>query len=386
MTPPRLTNRSNRSRTGQLDSRWILIILVIVLGAVAVRYWKSEQGPTVRLDPDAKPRPVMARGDLAPSEQSTIELFRQASQSVVYITTSRVRQNAFSFNPTEIPRGAGSGFIWDREGHIVTNFHVIQGADAAKVMLADQTVWDAVLVGAEPNKDIAVLKIKAEPDHLPPLPIGTSSDLEVGQKAFAIGSPFGLDQTLTTGVISGLGREIESVTKRPIKGVIQTDAAINPGNSGGPLLDSAGRLIGVNTAIYSPSGAYAGIGFAVPVDIVNRIVPQLLRHGEVVRPGLGISIAGEQVATRLGIEGVLVVGVLPEGPAAKAGVQPTELDENDQVTLGDIIVGMDDIKIASSDDLFAALDEYRVGDVVTLKVRRNDRLIEIPVKLEALAE
>jgi S1-C subfamily serine protease len=374
-------------RRGETHLSWILLVVLLLLGGFWVaRNWNSGP-PEVKLDPAAKPRPVMARGDLAADEQATIELFRGASKSVVFINTMLVRDNGFGINPnpTEIPRGSGSGFLWDKEGHVVTNFHVIQGADAAKVTLADQSSWDAVLVGAEPNKDIAVLKIKADADVLRPLPLGTSNDLQVGQKVFAIGSPFGLDQTLTTGVISGLGREIESVTQHPIKGVIQTDAAINPGNSGGPLLDSAGRLIGVNTAIYSPSGAYAGIGFAVPVDIVNRVVPQLLKHGKVVRPGLGVSIAGEQLANRLGIDGVLVIQVMPDGAAAKAGVQPTKAEKG-EITLGDVIVGMDDTKIESASDLYAALDEHKVGDTVTLKVKRQDKTVELEVKLEALAE
>jgi S1-C subfamily serine protease len=376
-----------RDRRGDSNLAWILLAILIIVGGFWIaRNWTSSL-PEVKLDPAAKPRAVMARGDLAADEQATIELFRQASRSVVFITTTVVRQNGYSFNPdpTEIPRGSGSGFLWDEQGHVVTNFHVIQGANAAKVTLADQSSWDAVLVGAEPNKDVAVLKINADADRLPPLPIGTSNDLLVGQKVFAIGSPFGLDQTLTTGVISGLGREIESVTQHPIKGVIQTDAAINPGNSGGPLLDSAGRLIGVNTAIYSPSGAYAGIGFAVPVDIVNRVVPQLLRHGKVVRPGLGVSIAGEQLATRLGIDGVLVIQVQPDSAADKAGVQPTQV-EGGEVTLGDIIVGIDDTKIKSASDLYGVLDEHKVGDRIALKVLRHGDVVELDITLEALAD
>ena len=374
------------TRRGESHLAWILLAVLIILGGFWVaRNWNTGL-PEVTRDPEARPRPVMARGDLADDEQATIELFRQASKSVVFINT--FRQNGFSFspNPTEIPRGSGSGFLWDDDGHVVTNFHVIQGANAAKVTLADQSSWDAVLVGAEPNKDIAVLKIKADPDALRALPIGTSNDLQVGQKVFAIGSPFGLDQTLTTGVISGLGREIESVTQHPIKGVIQTDAAINPGNSGGPLLDSAGRLIGVNTAIYSPSGAYAGIGFAVPVDIVNRVVPQLLQHGKVVRPGLGVSIAGEELSTRLGIEGVLVIQVMPDGAAAKAGVQPTEVDQEGEITLGDVIVGIDGQKVESVTDLYSVLDDRKVGDRVTLKVLREGEIVELEATLEALAE
>ncbi len=251
---------------------------------------------------------ITPRGDLAADEKSMIAIFRQASPSVVHITTLAVRQDAFSFDVLQIPQGTGSGFVWDADGHVVTNFHVIQEADAATVTMADHSNWKAHLVGAYPDKDLAVLRVDAPPASLHPIPIGTSHDLQVGQKVFAIGNPFGLDQSLTTGIISALGREIQSVTQRPIKDVIQTDAAINPGNSGGPLLDSAGRLIGVNTAIYSPSGVSAGIGFAIPVDEVNRLVPQLIRHGRVIRPGLGIQVGPDRLAAELGLSGVLDPG------------------------------------------------------------------------------
>ncbi|MBM4297498.1 MAG: trypsin-like serine protease, partial [Deltaproteobacteria bacterium] len=219
-------------------------------------------------DPKASPRAVAPRGELRGDEKSTIALFKQASPAVVNITAIGVERDMFTLNLYQIPQGTGSGFVWDTTGNIITNFHVIQNADAAQVTLADQSNWKARVVGVAPDKDLAVLKIDAPANKLQPIPIGTSKDLQVGQSVFAIGNPFGLDQTLTTGIISALNREIESVTRRPIQGVIQSDAAINPGNSGGPLLDSAGRLIGVNTAIYSPSGASAGIGFAIPVDTV----------------------------------------------------------------------------------------------------------------------
>jgi S1-C subfamily serine protease len=221
---------------------------------------------------------------LTDDERETIALFEQASPSVVYITSLSVRRDLFTLNVLEIPQGTGSGFVWDDAGHIVTNFHVIQNADRAQVTLADRSTWVAELVGVAPAKDLAVLRIDAPAAKLRPLPVGSSEDLRVGQTVLAIGDPFGLDQTLTTGVISALGREIESVAQIPIRDVIQTDAAINPGNSGGPLLDSSGRLIGVNAAIYSPSGAYAGIGFSIPVDTVKWVVPELIEHGELRRP------------------------------------------------------------------------------------------------------
>jgi S1-C subfamily serine protease len=231
-------------------------------------------------------------------------------------------------NLYQIPQGTGSGFVWDTKGNIITNFHVIQNADAAQVTLADQSNWKAQVVGVAADKDLAVLRIDAPSNRLRPIPLGTSKELQVGQSVFAIGNPFGLDQSLTTGVISALGREIDSVTRRPIQGVIQTDAAINPGNSGGPLLDSAGRLIGVNTQIFSPSGASAGIGFAIPVDTVNRIVPELIRSGKIIRPGLGVELAEEQIAKKIGVSGVVIVDVARGGPAAKAGIRPTRRESS----------------------------------------------------------
>lgn len=335
-------------------------------------------------DPRAAPRPITTRGELAPDERSTINLFRQASRSVVNITAIGVERDLFTLNLYQIPQGTGSGFVWDTNGDIITNFHVIQNADAAQVTLADQSNWKARVVGAAPDKDLAVLRIDAPANRLQPIPIGTSKDLQVGQSVFAIGNPFGLDQTLTTGVISALNREIESVTRRPIQGVIQSDAAINPGNSGGPLLDSAGRLIGVNTAIYSPSGASAGIGFAIPVDTVNRIVPELIRSGKIVRPGLGIQIADDQIAQRLGVTGVLVVDVARGSAAAKAGIQPTRRDAEGRLRLGDIITGVDGKKVNSPNELYLVLEKYKVGDVVNVSMLRNGKTVQSKVTLEAV--
>jgi S1-C subfamily serine protease len=283
-----------------------LLVLAAVIG------WLLHQTFQPALhDPEAVSRPVTARGDLAGDEQNTIDIFRSAAPSVVYITSIAVRRNLFSLNVYEIPQGTGSGFIWDRQGRIVTNFHVISDASRLEVTLADRSTWKAALVGAAPDRDLAVLQITAPASKLQPIAVGESTNLLVGQKVFAIGNPFGLDQTLTTGVVSALGREITAVTGRTIHDVIQTDAAINPGNSGGPLLDSAGRLIGVNTAIYSPSGASSGIGFAVPVGEVNRVVPQIISKGKVLRPGLGVTLANRSLTRDLGLEGVLVLKVLP---------------------------------------------------------------------------
>ncbi|MEX2121118.1 MAG: trypsin-like peptidase domain-containing protein [Pirellulales bacterium] len=357
------------------------LVLILVLLGLLVWRWSAPFATSLH-DPDAVPRTVIARGDLAADEKATIELFRKASPSVVYITTLAVRRDIFSLNVLETPQGAGSGFIWDEQGHVVTNYHVIRGADAAQVMLEDRSTSYAQVVGVAADKDIAVLKIDAGAARLRPIGVGASKDLQVGQKVFAIGNPFGLDQTLTTGIISGLGREILSTTRRTIQGVIQTDAAINPGNSGGPLLDSAGLLVGVNTAIYSPSGTYAGVGFAVPADTVNRIVPQLIRHGRVVRPGLGAEIAEDQLTGRLGLKGVLVINVRQGSAAAEAGMQPTRYDATGRVLLGDLIVAIDDRKVESTDDLFTALESYQIGDRVTVTVQRNGRRIELPITLQ----
>jgi S1-C subfamily serine protease len=298
---------------------------------------------------------VTSRGELSSDEKSTIALFRQASPAVVNITAIGVQRDFFTLNLYQIPQGTGSGFVWDGNGNVITNFHVIQNADAAQVTLADQSNWKARVVGVAPDKDLAVLRIDAPANKLHPIPLGTSKDLQVGQSVFAIGNPFGLDQTLTTGVISALGREIRSVAGRPIIDVIQTDASINPGNSGGPLLDSCGRLIGVNTAIINRTGANVGIGFAVPVNTVRRIVPQIIEKGRVSQAGLGIDIVGDPVARRWGIEGVGIRAVLADSPAGRAGLRALQVDQRRRL-LGDVIVEIDGQPIRTNDDLFKVLD------------------------------
>jgi S1-C subfamily serine protease len=302
---------------------------------------------------------------------------------VVYITSIAVRRNLFSLNVYEIPQGTGSGFIWDRQGRIVTNFHVISDASRLEVTLADRSTWKAALVGAAPDRDLAVLQITAPASKLQPIAVGESTNLLVGQKVFAIGNPFGLDQTLTTGVVSALGREITAVTGRTIHDVIQTDAAINPGNSGGPLLDSAGRLIGVNTAIYSPSGGSSGIGFAVPVGEVNRVVPQIISKGKVLRPGLGVTLANRSLTRDLGLEGVLVLKVLPGTSAEQAGLRGTS-QVGDGLVLGDIILALNGRKVTDYDSLRDEVERYEVGATVVLTLLRDDATAEVSVRLEAL--
>jgi S1-C subfamily serine protease len=385
--PPARESSSSFSRGPSRSTRWMAVLLLLVAGALVYTVIRgressneSSSGTVV-----AEPRAITPRGDLSSDEQSTIELFKRVSGSVVHVTSVEVRRGRLSLNMFEIPQGTGSGFVWDTDGHVVTNFHVIQNADRAEVTLNDNSVWRATIVGTAPDKDVAVLKIEAPKDKLTKIMVGQSNNLQVGQKVFAIGNPFGLDQTLTTGVISGLGREIQSVTKRPISGVIQTDAAINPGNSGGPLLDSAGRLIGINTAIYSPSGAYAGIGFAVPVDTVNRIVPQLLAHGKVVRPGLGIVPASEQIVRQLKVKGVLVLSVPDGSAAAQAGLVGTTQGPQSWV-LGDLIVSVDGQPVNELNDLYRVLDTHEVGDVVKLEVVRAGEKRAVSVKLQPLPE
>jgi S1-C subfamily serine protease len=334
------------------------------------------------------PRAITPRSDLATDERSTISLFENASPSVVFITTMAqvpVRQGFFGYSKLQQrAQGSGSGFIWDTSGHVVTNYHVIAQAEAAVVRTSDGKEYDASLVGTAPDQDLAVLRIDATAATLKPLALGTSNDLRVGQAAIAIGNPFGLDHTLTTGVISALDREMTSMSGRTIFGAIQTDAAINPGNSGGPLLDSSGRLIGVNTAIESPSGAYAGIGFAVPVDTVNRIVPQLIRYGRAPRPGIGVQLLRQQLADQLGLTGAVILAVMPRSPAETAGLKPMHRDRRGRLHAGDVIVSVDDQPVQSSDDLVRLLDARSLGDEVRLGLRHLGAERSVKVQLKAI--
>ena len=324
---------------------------------------------------EAVPRAVTPRGALAADELANVELFRKTSPSVVHITTLETQRDLFSMNVQQVPRGTGTGFVWDTQGHIVTNFHVIQGGSGARVTLADQSSYAAKLVGAFPDRDLAVLKIDVPAARLPPIPLGASRELQVGQRVYAIGNPFGLDQTLTTGIVSALNREIESFNQRMIRGVIQTDAAINPGNSGGPLLDSAGRLVGVNTQIASPSGASAGIGFAIPADEVNHIVPRLIRDGRYLRPAIGVTAGPIALHRALNLpKGVALVQVNNGSPAARAGLQAFRRGANGDVVNGDVITAINDEPIADLDEMLGQLERRAPGDSVTLTVWRGGQI------------
>ncbi len=315
-------------------------------------------------------------------ERATIGIFQAAAPGVVYITTLAVRRDYFSLDVHEIPQGSGTGFVWDQKGHVVTNYHVIRGASRAQITLADHSTWEAELVGVAPEKDLAVLHIRAPRSSLHPIPLSRSRALQVGQSVYAIGNPFGLDQTLTTGIISALGREIDSQGRRPIRDVIQTDAAINPGNSGGPLLDSAGQLIGVNTAIYSPSGTYAGIGFAIPADTVGWVVPRLLADGRLSQAVLGIEgVAVDQVLSGSDRKGVLVLRVLANSGAERAGLRPSRRDRSGRVQLGDIITSINGTAIRSMDDIALALERQQPGETVRVEALRDSRPVRLEVRL-----
>lgn len=314
-------------------------------------------------------------------ETNNIEIFKAASPSVVFVTNSALYRNRYNLNVQEVPQGSGTGFVWDKNGLIVTNFHVIENANRLTITLQDQSTWDAEVVGGSADKDLAVLRIKAPADKLVPLPLGDSSILEVGRKVIAIGNPFGLDTTLTVGVVSALGREINSLSNRTIRDVIQTDASINPGNSGGPLLNSLGQLIGVNTQIISPSGASAGIGFAIPVNTVKKVVPQLVQYGHEMRPILGIQQLSDSVTRQQGIEGVPVVAVTPGLPAEAAGIVGMSQNWRGEPMLGDVIVEIDGTKVSNSDDLLNAIEQHQAGDTVKVVTEREGERMEFNVVL-----
>ena len=330
----------------------------------------------------AAPRQIAPRGPLYPAEQSLIDRFKEAAPSVVFITSIAYQRDWFSFDVQAVPTGTGSGFLWDEQGHIVTNYHVIQNAQELEVSFKDRKGYKAKVVGLAPDKDLAVLKLEAPPGKLRAIPLGSSSDLQVGQSVLAIGNPFGLDHTLTTGVVSALGREIQSATRRKISGVIQTDAAINPGNSGGPLLDSAGRLVGINTAIASTSGSSAGIGFAVPADTLNRVIPQLIARGHVARADLGFEPLPPTWANYFDApKGVVVMKVQRGSAADRAGLEG--LTRNGQRwSLGDVIVAVNGNPVSSYDALLDVVESQAIGATLQLDVLRGNRKLRLNLRLE----
>lgn len=373
-------------------NRPVLAWTVVLAGFVCLSLWpvlsRGEWGKPLggTYDgPEGKPRMVTpAPTELGADERATMAVFERATKSVVFIANTAIQRDPWSFNLFEVPQGSGSGFIWNKQGHLVTNFHVVYGANSITVTLADRTEYKATLIGADPDHDVAVLQIRAPEEALFPINVGTSQDLHVGQKVLAIGNPFGLDHTLTTGVVSALGRTIKSLSNRMIEGVIQTDAAINPGNSGGPLLDSAGRLIGVNTQIMSPSGAFAGIGFAVPVDTVNRIVPELIKHGKLIRPGLGVSLVPDAMAKRWGIKGLIIGKVSRGSGAEQAGLKGARETATGRVELGDVILAVDGKPVGTLDELMDVMEHHKVNDRVTVEILRGASKERVSVTLQAV--
>jgi S1-C subfamily serine protease len=327
--------------------------------------------------PPALVTPVITSTD----EDNNIQIFKRAGPAVAFITNNQLRRDLLTLNVFEIPQGQGSGIVWNRKGYIVTNTHVVEGAASIAVGLVAGNTYKAKLVGMAQSLDIAVLRIDAPPEQLRPLPLGDSSKLQVGQKVLAIGNPFGLDSTLTTGIISALGREIASPNGRRIRDVIQTDAAINPGNSGGPLLDSSGRLIGINTAILSPAGASAGIGFAVPINSVAKVVQQLIEHGRVIRPVLGVNVVADRIAQDLGIQGAIVLSTIRGSGAAESGILGVQRNPDGQIVINDVIVRVDRFAISDSDDLLNALEHYKPGDTVVVKTLRRGQEKSFHVRL-----
>lgn len=355
---------------------------LLVLAALAFLVGSRWQGNVLQAESQGEPRRVTPSSGLLPEERATVNLFRETQPSVVYITTLRDRRvSYFGRRFDRVQEGTGSGFLWDDRGHVVTNFHVIGNADTYQVTLHDQTTWPATFVGQDEEMDLAVLRIEAPAEELRPIPVGSSNDLQVGQSVLAIGNPFGLDYTLTTGVISALDREVQSIGGRELQGVIQTDAAINPGNSGGPLLDSSGRLIGVNTQIVSSGGAWAGIGFAIPVDTVNWVVPELIAHGRVNRPQLGVTLV-EGARVRPQVDGVLVLEVVRNSGADRAGLRPTRRTRQG-IVLGDVITAIEGQPVRSVSDIRALLERQQPGDSVTVSLLRGEEETEAEVRLSA---
>jgi 2-alkenal reductase len=352
--------------------RRLLVGLLLLGGA-----WLAYDYVQLALYTESAPRAVTPRGDLAPAENTAVEIFEQVSPSVVFVTTMERADWPFSGRATA-HLGTGSGFVWDGAGHIVTNHHVIEDADRIAVRFGSEKMHLATVVGSAPDYDLAVLRVRGAQRTFTPVPVGEAVDLRVGQHVFAIGNPFGLSRTLTTGVVSALERRLPTSSGREIRGMIQTDAAINPGNSGGPLLDSAGRLIGVNTAIVSGSGVFSGVGFAVPIDVVNRVVPMLIRDGSVPRPGIGIVALSEELSARLGVSGVVVTEVLPGAPAEQAGLEGMDRRRGE---LGDVITHVEGVQVGSVADLAAELEEVGIGGEVELRIERDGESRRVRVRV-----
>jgi S1-C subfamily serine protease len=347
----------------------------------------SAPSPPPTLPPPASSTIVpLTAQSMTEDERNSISVFESAAKSTVFVTNKRRVVDFLNRRAVDVPAGSGSGFIWDGDGHVVTNFHVVKGAQSLSVTLHDHRMFDAEVVGFESRKDIAVLKLVNAPKDLKAIPVQRGLKLLVGQKALAIGNPFGFDQTLTTGVISALGRDLPGPDNVTIRDMVQTDCAINPGNSGGPLLDSSGRLIGMNTMIYSDTGASAGIGFAVPVSAVAQVVPQIIKDGRAEQVGMGVRIDSEQSFERqFRVRGVLVLEVYPNTPAAKAGLRGTQRTARG-LSLGDIIIKLDDVVINDYDDLYTELDKRKAGDKVKLRVQRGEQQIDVPVDLIVLPD
>ncbi len=352
--------------------RVLLIVVAVLLAALLVQPYFNRA-----IFSASTPRPVAARGDLSQFERSTIHVFQSVAPSVVQV----VAQPASAQQTGTVQ--TGTGFIWDDAGHVVTNNHVIANTTTIVVRLASGDVLRATVAGRTPNYDLAVLQLDTRKPLPPPIPLGNAKDLQVGQIAYAIGNPFGLDQSLTMGIISALKRRLPTSGGREISDVIQTDAAINPGNSGGPLLDSSGRLIGVNSAIYSPSGANAGIGFAIPVNVVNRIIPALIRSGRVPTPGIGILVANEAVTAQLGVNGIVIADVVPGSPAAKADLKGIDRTTG---TIGDVIVAVNGDPVQHLTDLTDKLEQAGPGGTVALTVERSGKTRQVKMNVIDIGE
>lgn len=353
-----------------------------VITASALSWLDIAPEPTALAD--TRTPDIIVNDDILTSDESNnITVFRDVSPSVVFVTNTQLRRQRFSLNVMEIPAGSGTGFVWDESGLIVTNFHVVDRANKITITLGSGASYDAKIIGTAPEKDIALLKIEAPEEHLKPIPLGNSEKLAVGRKVLAIGNPFALDTSLTVGVVSALGREIRSVSNRTIKDVIQTDAAINPGNSGGPLLNSMGQLVGVNTAIYSPSGASAGIGFAIPINSIKIIVPQLLEHGVLYRPVMGVETLTDYWAKRLKVKGVAILSVRKDYPAEKAGMVGVREDIRGNIHLGDVIIAIAGEPVTNEDSLLSLLERFEPGDTIEVTTLKDEEIHNYQVTLTA---